>query len=309
MTVAKSSGFTLIEMSIVLVIVGLIVGSVLVGQDLIRAAYVRAQISQVETFNTAANTFYGKYEALPGDISASTATTFGFQPRGQYAGEGDGNGIVEGAELDDPCCTPSGQAEATGETVMFWSDLTYANGLNLNLIEGSFTAASTHVIPTLDIPQTGVGRYLPEAKVGGGNFVYAYSNQGTNYYGLSVPAGIANWGIMSGGPGLTVEQAYRIDAKVDDGMPQSGNVTAAYASWCGNTVVTWAFGGDGYGGHCYKNETAVPDTSPEPDGAYGGASYATTCYNNGSVAGLIPHYSVEVNRGAGLNCALSFKFQ
>ena len=57
----SSSDFTLIEMSIVLVIIGLIVGGVLVGQDLIRAAYVRAQVSQIEKFNTALNTFYGKY--------------------------------------------------------------------------------------------------------------------------------------------------------------------------------------------------------------------------------------------------------
>ncbi len=42
---ALRAGFTLIEMSIVLVIIGLIVGGVLVGQDLIRAAEVRAQIS------------------------------------------------------------------------------------------------------------------------------------------------------------------------------------------------------------------------------------------------------------------------
>ena len=68
------SGFTLIELSIVLVIIGLIVGGVLVGQDLIRAAYIRAQISQIEKFNTAVNTFYGKYQALPGDMNATTAS-------------------------------------------------------------------------------------------------------------------------------------------------------------------------------------------------------------------------------------------
>jgi prepilin-type N-terminal cleavage/methylation domain-containing protein len=58
---ALSGGFTLIELSIVLVIIALIVGGVLVGKDLISAAYVRAQITQIERFNTAVNTFYGKY--------------------------------------------------------------------------------------------------------------------------------------------------------------------------------------------------------------------------------------------------------
>jgi prepilin-type N-terminal cleavage/methylation domain-containing protein len=74
----STGGFTLIEMAIVLVVIGLIVGGVLVGQDLIRAAYIRAQISQIEKVNTAVNTFYGKYQALPGDMNISTATAFQF---------------------------------------------------------------------------------------------------------------------------------------------------------------------------------------------------------------------------------------
>ena len=57
----KSAGFTLIELSIVLVIIGLIIGGVLVGRDLIAAAQVRAQISQIEKYQTAVNTFRGKY--------------------------------------------------------------------------------------------------------------------------------------------------------------------------------------------------------------------------------------------------------
>src|SRR5580692_12405602 len=80
----RETAFTLIEMSIVLVIIGLIVGGVLVGQDLIRAAGVRAQISQIEKYNTAVNTFYGKYGYLPGDIPAEPAAQFGFAPRGTY---------------------------------------------------------------------------------------------------------------------------------------------------------------------------------------------------------------------------------
>lgn len=62
----KKNGFTLIELSIVLVIIGLIVGGMLVGQDLINAAKVRAEFSQMEKLDAAVNTFRLKYNALPG---------------------------------------------------------------------------------------------------------------------------------------------------------------------------------------------------------------------------------------------------
>lgn len=57
--------FTLFELSIALVIIGLIVCGVLVGQGLIRAPGVRAAITQIEKYNTAVNTFVGKYGYLP----------------------------------------------------------------------------------------------------------------------------------------------------------------------------------------------------------------------------------------------------
>ena len=73
----QQAGFTLIELSIVLVIIGLIVGGVLTGQDLIRAAEIRATIGQYEKYNTAVNTFRTKYNGIPGDLLAASSTSFG----------------------------------------------------------------------------------------------------------------------------------------------------------------------------------------------------------------------------------------
>src|ERR1700744_2868548 len=92
-------GFTLIELSIVLVIIGLIVGGILVGQDLIRAAETRAQISQIEKYNSAVNTFRGKFGALPGDMALSVANQFGFATGSSCdgtTGKRDGNGLLDG---------------------------------------------------------------------------------------------------------------------------------------------------------------------------------------------------------------------
>lgn len=113
----RRGGFTLIEMSIVLVIIGLIVGGVLVGQSLIAAAGIRATITQIEKYNQAANTFTGKYGYLPGDIKDPGASMFGFLPRGSQPGQGNGDGVIAG--FWSPASLTYGSVQ-TGEPTTFW---------------------------------------------------------------------------------------------------------------------------------------------------------------------------------------------
>jgi prepilin-type N-terminal cleavage/methylation domain-containing protein len=96
--------FTLIELSIVLVIVGLIIGGVVVGQDLIRAAELRSVITATQKFQTAVNTFRDKYNGLPGDITDAESiwgsdvscplTPLNTVPKAATC-NGDGNGTVD----------------------------------------------------------------------------------------------------------------------------------------------------------------------------------------------------------------------
>ena len=130
--VKPAQGFTLIELSIVLVIIGLIVGGVLVGRDLISAARLRAQIAQIEKYKTATNTFRTKYNNFPGDIKEPEATGFGFATRGAYAGQGDGNGMLEGFTANS--AGNNNGSSGNGENGMFWVDLSKAE-----LIGDSFT--------------------------------------------------------------------------------------------------------------------------------------------------------------------------
>jgi prepilin-type N-terminal cleavage/methylation domain-containing protein len=297
------AGFTLVELSIVLVIIGLITGGVLVGRDLIDAAAIRAQISQIEKYQATVNTFRGKYGYLPGDIPDPTASQYGFGARGGFRGQGDGNGLLEGF-LNYTTDLNNGMM-ANGENLQFWEDLNKAS-----LIEGGFSNfAWTTTTPIWSPPtSTPLATYLPDARIGGRNSIYVFSAghytssppdpwepAGMNYFGLGSISSLA-W-LYGVNPGITVQQAYSIDNKTDDGLPQTGRVVAVFVGFDDARWVT----PDGTTTATASGSGFVPVTTATPGSA-------ATCFDNGGVAGP-QNYSLGQNNGAGLNCALSFRFQ
>jgi prepilin-type N-terminal cleavage/methylation domain-containing protein len=94
--IRKQQGFTLIEIAIVLVIIGLLLGGVLKGQELITSARVRNVISGQDGVKAAYFGFLDRYRALPGDYSQATSNI----PSCVAATcpDGNGNGQIVGAE-------------------------------------------------------------------------------------------------------------------------------------------------------------------------------------------------------------------
>lgn len=290
------SGFTLIEISIVLVIIGLIVGGILTGRDLINAAAIRSQLSQLDKYNAAAKLFDTKYGGLPGDLPNPYASQYGFIARGSLPGEGDGNGIIEGPAPGTHCVshTTEGYGNSYGEQTTFWEDLS-----QVGLIEGSFTSAS-ETDSTIQLVNQSWGTALtatyPNARIGGGNYVTVISggpgwcdmsiaHNAINYFSLSVIS-LVNMNGTTSTPGLTVMQAQAMDSKIDDGLPLSGTVTAFFSNYSlgDNSLVGAAAG------------TATPGSS-------------TTCYDNGNNSSATMAYSTRQNGGNGINCVLAFQFQ
>lgn len=217
----QALGFTLIELSIVLVIIGLIVGGVLVGRDLIRAAELRATMSQIENYNTSVMAFRMKYNGLPGDLAR--ATQFGMEPRSGAFGHGNGDGILQACGYDVGTTPMYGAMRVGCEIVLFWRDLSFAN-----LVDGSFTTA-TDAYTQINAGQAGT--YFPRAKIGGQAFVTVLAW----YIGTDIPHGNyfaigqintsnATGFYTSVNEAFTPIDGLSIDTKMDDGLAATGAV-------------------------------------------------------------------------------------
>jgi prepilin-type N-terminal cleavage/methylation domain-containing protein len=210
-----SKGFTLIELAIVLVIIGLLIGGVLIGRDVIKAAEIRSFVAQMEAYNTAVYTFQTKYNGIPGDFSQ--ATTFGFTPRNGLSGRGDGNGLIESRNG-----TNTNQIFGQ-EPGMFWNDLSVAK-----LINGNFTTVASNgdsgapiAVSAANVPLT-----FPASKLGRGNYITVGSMAGTNYWltgGITSTAASGEYNLAAN---FTPYEAYSIDTKMDEGRPNTGIVQA-----------------------------------------------------------------------------------
>lgn len=195
----KHQGFTLVELSIVLVIIGLIVASVLVGQDLVRQAELRATVTQYEQYISAVGTFRGKYGGLPGDIKDSEYFAL------SNVADGDGDGLVEGST--SALANTEFDEEATG----FWAHLGASGSA---LINGDFSGAALTTSNIADlVPKTKAGEY------------WGVSSDGIskNYLilGLTSPGAAGKYdttGVMTG------LEMFSFDSKIDDGSPVRGSV-------------------------------------------------------------------------------------
>jgi prepilin-type N-terminal cleavage/methylation domain-containing protein len=218
--------FTLIEISIVLVIIGLIIGGVLTGRDLIRIAEMRAQISQIEKLDTAINAFRGKYNCLPGDCV--NATQFGLGTAGGVGQNGDGNGRI----YTQPWVTGNlSSSTAANEWLNMWYHLSQS-GLTESGYKG--LAPSVNFLPDY----TG---YLPKMKMGNGGFVMAWTTEEANlhYFTPDDDVAIGNsyyFGKFEPWPNLATQShsniaktvdvltLFSLDQKIDDGLPLSGRM-------------------------------------------------------------------------------------
>jgi prepilin-type N-terminal cleavage/methylation domain-containing protein len=178
----KQTGFTLIEIAIVLVIIGLLLGGILKGQELITGAKVRNLITQQDGIKAAFYGFQDRYRALPGDYAAANTNING------AGGNGDGDGQIELA----------GSATTKEEHILAWDHLSHAGFIN-----GSYTFATAE--SDTSTPKNPYSAYL--------RIIY------DAVYGTGTPATRHN---LKTGSQVPVAIIAEVDRKIDDGNPYGG---------------------------------------------------------------------------------------
>ncbi len=141
-------GFTLVEIAIVLVIIGLLLGGILKGQEMITQAKIKNVVADFSGISAAYYGYQDRYRAIPGDdLNANTRWT--------GATQGNGNGVVTGT-YNAACAT------ATDESCQWWDHLRRAG-----FVAGSGKTQPFNAVTGLLGVQTGDGGATPAAVLGG----------------------------------------------------------------------------------------------------------------------------------------------
>ena len=206
---SNNQAFSLVELSLVIVIIGLLMAAITGGTHLLQAAKINKIVSEFGGYAEAVNNFKDKYESFPGDMA--NASSF------WNVTDGDGNEQISGL---------------TTEALYAWQEMALSG-----MIAGNYTGADAG---TPDF-SAGADGNVPESAVKGAYyFLYYYSSSTTSYdvfetEGNALMLGNSNTDSTPWGAVLTPSDAHIIDEKMDDGKAASGTVYAIVSGVSGGS--------------------------------------------------------------------------
>lgn len=223
-------GFSLVELSIVLVILGLLTGGILAGKSLIRAAELRSVSTNFQRYQAAVNSFRDRYMALPGDIT--NATSFWGIASGTTGNDATCYN-TDSTTISDTRLTCNGNGNGRWLVTDGVSDTSDPEGFrawqhlaNAGLVEGSYTGTKISGTTRKATP----GKNVPAGKISRSGFTFmSYDVTAADtwgwtgqYHGLVFGAESSDQ--ETGEMLLNPEDAWNIDSKLDDGNPAYGLV-------------------------------------------------------------------------------------
>ncbi|MEX2516849.1 MAG: prepilin-type N-terminal cleavage/methylation domain-containing protein [Gammaproteobacteria bacterium] len=192
----KQTGFTLVEIAIVLVIIGLLLGGILKGQELINSARVRALADQNSGIQAAYFGFIDRYRKVPGDMLAADACD-----------------ALGADNFSDPAyCTTvvgnnNGRIDTDEEALSTWAQLSAGN-----FITGVYPGLGTYDNTTAPVnPFQGAVKLIYSTDYNSGDGTAATSARLSYFFGTQIPVNVAR----------------EIDVKLDNGIPGSGIVRSS----------------------------------------------------------------------------------
>jgi prepilin-type N-terminal cleavage/methylation domain-containing protein len=186
---SQQSGFTLVEIAIVLVIIGLLLGGILKGQELINSAKVKNLANDFRVIPTYIYAYQDKFKALPGDDIAATTHITCAAP----CQAGNGNGVINGNW---------NSTTATDESWQFWAHVRSAN-----LAAGPTTWAAAAVSDP----------YVPKNAVGGQIGISSATPAQIQITGMTGTYQVCSAGILG-------KFAKQLDVQMDDGNTATGSL-------------------------------------------------------------------------------------
>ena len=194
----QQSGFTLVEIAIVLVIIGLLLGGILKGQELINSAKVKSFAQDFRNIQTAVYGYQDRFKSLPGDHAAvQTAMPTAPLPDVASPAATRGNGRIEGAW---------NSATATDESCLVWQHLRKANFFPGPTQEGTVDCSDASL-------------YVPK-NADGGRIGISSDMQITLPSPMTGSFNICSSGILG-------KFARQLDTQLDDGVSNTGSVRIA----------------------------------------------------------------------------------
>jgi type II secretory pathway pseudopilin PulG len=200
----EKSGFTLLELSIILVIIGLLVGGVLIGSEMIKQSQLSRVTKDFQKYETLYQTFILKYNAIAGDFPRASQ----YWPSCMATAtdcDGDGDGLIEGSPRY--------------EMYLLWRHFNLAG-----MVPGNFSGVA-------ETPEVILNKNLPTAPLDGSGYILRYNTNsiyGKQDNGLSLSSMPSCNGALNG-PSLNAADAQSIDFKADDGLAATGNIRATIA--------------------------------------------------------------------------------